>query len=239
MTLLRESFIQCSHFDPTTPKVFELTLRRKHAGCGAIYESQVQVCVERVGVRSGRVRNNADHLRLNMACTWRIAGITTTASLLLLGSIFLVIGFVFRNSYQPYGNGVQTKGRITGFVESKGKSGYLFAEIFTFETEDGETIEKTSRCQGSNYPQVGATVRVSYRPPDPDGARNLDSACSRAATVVFLVLGGVCLVLSLCSMVATILFASCSKAPQLDSDQVPREAIHEPDEEAVIAADAM
>lgn len=159
-----------------------------------------------------------------MACTKSVVSPCTAFSL-VLGSIFLAVGFVIRSAYQPYNNGVQTEGTISRVQVSRG-SLTLYATVFAFETEDGEMIEKTSKCRSSYHPRVGATVRVSYRPSHPYGARNLDNVCNKVVSLIFLCMGGVMLLVAIYTALSTY----CSKVRELVSHQNHHAHIHETDE---------
>lgn len=62
-------------------------------------------------------------------------------------------------------------------------------EKLTFGTDDGRTIGTSLKCNDSCCLNIGATVRISYRPSDLRGARNLDSGC-KSMTWLYFQMGG-------------------------------------------------
>ncbi len=95
---------------------------------------------------------------------------------LCFGLVFLAAGLWIRSGIQPYDDGIVTTGTVVDHEDSYGSDSDTTAVIFEFRTEDGRTIRKTDSLATSDPTSIGETIEVSYRPSDPDGARNLSHA---------------------------------------------------------------
>ena len=102
----------------------------------------------------------------------------------ILGASFMIPGFIVRDSGQPHEGGVTTTGHVTGssLTAEMVSEGYISHPNVTFVTDSGEVVEFTDMsgdsCFASASPANGSEVRVSYRPTDPQDAKNLDGCNS-------------------------------------------------------------
>ncbi len=96
--------------------------------------------------------------------------------LLLFGSLFAGIGGFIWSSAQPYSDGVLAAGTVVDHDQRSGGDGTTWASVVQFETQDGQEITFVGSVSSSSRAAIGSQVRVSYRPEDPFGARNLDDA---------------------------------------------------------------
>jgi len=69
-------------------------------------------------------------------------------------------------------NGVTTTGTVIAMKEKKGRVGYVYRPVVSFQTVDNRTIRLTS--SGASYPpkyRVGEQVEVIYDPQEPENAK--------------------------------------------------------------------
>ena len=109
-----------------------------------------------------------------------------------------VLAFVVSTAQsRPLRGGTVTDGTIVAITTHRDRIGAgasrrtmrTFAPEVEFRDSNGVSHTVTTSLSGGVQPTVGATVRVSYLPENPDRARILGDSHTRVGRYVFLVVG--------------------------------------------------
>ncbi len=87
----------------------------------------------------------------------------------------MVASFGLWTQIQPFEHGITTEGTIIGEIRVDGSDGDTFKPEIQFMTQEGETIVFVPGTSTSSRVDVGGNVDISYRPENPQNARNLDT----------------------------------------------------------------
>ncbi len=142
-----------------------------------------------------------------------------TIPLLIFGLVFAGVGLALWSQAQPYSDGVTTTGTVVGHERSSSSDSTTWASVVEFETSDGQPVTFVGSTFSSRQQALGSEVRVSYRPGDPLGARNLDDD----GTILALIFVGIGSVIAMASVIAMFVFAMKRLRRRID-DQVMQRA---------------
>ena len=132
-----------------------LTGRGARAGAGAVLVADGLVGID---VPGGRKR----------------AGLFGSFVGIAAGVAFLLGGIWLHGQHQPYPDGVTTTATVTSFTTATDADGkQMYSRVVSFTASDGKTVQVAENESSNRRPRVGEAVKVSYLPPDPQGARVL------------------------------------------------------------------
>ena len=113
------------------------------------------------------------------------------------GGLFFVIGLIFFLDFNDYRtNGLPATGTITSVRDSSDSDGTIYYPTVQFKIANGKAVEFEGKLGTSGSYQVGDQVKVYYKASNPGDAR-LDDNNSWIFPLVFMGLGGLCVVLGL------------------------------------------
>ena len=98
-------------------------------------------------------------------------GLFGSLMVVLIGLVFIVFGYFVHQQRTPYPDGVSATGKVTSVEARKGSNGTTYSAVFTFTTQDNQSVTVTESSSSSLRPHLGDAVRVSYQATDPGGAR--------------------------------------------------------------------
>ena len=96
---------------------------------------------------------------------------------------------------RPFRGGVLTEGTVVGIETEMSRVGAnrrpmrTYAPKVEYRDNAGTAHTVTSSMSGGVQPEIGAAVRISYRPEEPDRARILADRHTRVGSYLFLVVG--------------------------------------------------
>jgi len=104
----------------------------------------------------------------------RRAGIFGALLGIVLGLVFIGIGWWLHTQNQPFPDGVTTQAKVTGVHTAEDRDHKIgYSRVISFTTTTGQQVTFTEGATSSRRPEVGRNLTVSYLPGDPQSARIL------------------------------------------------------------------
>jgi hypothetical protein len=99
------------------------------------------------------------------------AGLFGSLTLAAVGVVFVVLGIWRHGQHQPYAGGNSATGTVIRHAASHDGNRMMYSRVVRFSTTDGLPAQFTESESSTKRVAIGSTVRVSYLPGDPEGAR--------------------------------------------------------------------